>query len=75
MKREVRLMKAFGKNEAGLADLPKKISGTAISRITRGEETGCSFCFPHGFETVNSHTANRQRNWKKQRKSRWKSLI
>lgn len=46
MKREYRLIKAFGLNEYGLADLPIKASGTTISRIVVGEETGCSFCFP-----------------------------
>ena len=72
MKREVRLVRAFGENEAGLADLPKKVSGIVVSRIVLGEDTGCSWCFPHGFETVNSHIVNRQRNWKKQRKTKWK---
>ncbi|WP_431689467.1 hypothetical protein [Hahella sp. NBU794] len=69
-KREVRLIKAFGRNEAGLADLPKKVSGTAVSRVVLGEESGCSRCFPHGFETVNA--TRPQRSWKTHRKTRWK---
>ena len=73
MKRECRLIKAYGKNEVGLADLPQKISNVKVSRIVIGEETGCSYCFPHGYETINSHIINRQRNWKKQRKTQWKS--
>jgi hypothetical protein len=72
MKREHRLIKAYGQNEHGFADLSVKISGITISRITLGEDIGCSFCFPHGYETINSHIANRQRNWKKQRKQQWK---
>ncbi|WP_041598682.1 hypothetical protein [Hahella chejuensis] len=69
-KREVRLIKAFGRNEAGLADLPKKVSGTMVSRVVLGEESGCSRCFPHGFETVNARSP--QRSWKTHRKTRWK---
>jgi hypothetical protein len=71
MKKEERLIKAYGKNEAGLADIPKKVSGTFISRIKIGDECGCSFCFPHGIETYNSHYKNEQRNWKKYRKKQW----
>ena len=72
VKNEYRLIKAFGKNEAGLADLPSKVSGVTISRIVAGEETGCSYRFPHGYETVNSHIKNRQKCWKKQRRTQWK---
>jgi hypothetical protein len=43
MKREYRLIKAYGLNEYGLADLPVKVSGVTISRIVVGEETGFSF--------------------------------
>jgi len=72
MKREYRLVKAYGLNEYGLADLPVKVSGITISRIVLGEETGCSICFPHGYETINSHINNQQRSWKKQRRQQWK---
>jgi len=72
MKRENRLIVAFGKNEARLADLPNKRSGTAISRIILGPESGCSYCFPHGYETANSRYLKQQRSWKKQRKNQWK---
>ena len=72
MQNEDRLIKMFGVNEGGLADFPNKISGITISRILIGEESGCSFCFPHGFETTNSHYKNRQRIWKKHRKTQWK---
>ena len=53
MKKEYRFIIAFGANKADLADLPNKISGTRISRLTIGEEMGCSSCFPHGYETFN----------------------
>ncbi|MEM9102376.1 MAG: phosphate ABC transporter substrate-binding protein [Pseudomonadota bacterium] len=72
MKREIHLIKAFGKNQYGLAEVPHKISGIQISRIVIGEESGCSFCFPHGYETINSHDVNRQRCWKRQRRTQWR---
>lgn len=72
MKKEVRLIKAFGKNDAGLTDIPSKISGVTVSRIAIGEESGCSWCFPHGYETINSRDTKYQRCWKKQRKNQWK---
>ena len=72
MKREVRLIKAFCKNEVGLADLLGKVSGVTISRIVIGEESGCSRCFPHGYETINCHYLKFQRCWKRQRKYQWK---
>lgn len=72
MKKEYHLINAFGKNEDGLAEMPQKISGITVARIVIGEESGCSYCFPHGYETVNSHIANRQKSWKRHRKSQWK---
>ena len=33
MKRESRLVKAFGSNNAGLADVPRKWSGVKVSRV------------------------------------------
>ena len=72
MKQEIRLIKAYGRNDFGLADMPNKISGTAISRIILGNDIGCAFCFPHGFETINSREMKRQRNWKRQRKTQWR---
>lgn len=69
---ENRLIKMFGMNDYGLADLPKKYSGIKISRILIGEEMGCSFCFPHGFETINARYYKRQRSWKKHRKTQYK---
>ena len=72
MTKETRLIAAYGENEAGLADVPKKVSGTTVSRILHGEEMGCSFCFPHGIETSNSRLRKLQRNWKRQRETPWR---
>ncbi len=72
MKKIGRLIKAFGLDEDGVLDLPRKKSGTFVQRLLLGDEQGCSRCFPHGYETVNSHIVNRQRNWKRHRKTRWK---
>ena len=74
MKKEVRLIKAYGGNEYHFADLPQKVSGITISRIVLGEESGCSFCFPHGYETINNRYSKRQKNWKIQRKTQWKYI-
>lgn len=64
MKKIKTLKKFFGSNEYGLIDFPKKISNVQISRILYGDEMGCSWCFPHGFETINSKEIKIQRNWK-----------
>ncbi|WP_159477902.1 phosphate ABC transporter substrate-binding protein [Chryseobacterium sp. 18068] len=74
MKKNKSLKQAFGINEYGLIDFPKKISNVQISRIFNGSEMGCSWCFPHGFETVNSKWSKFQRNWKKYRKTQYKTL-
>lgn len=70
MKKHKRFIKAFGLNEQGLIDFPKKISGVKISRIALREESGSSWCFPHGYETINY--TRPERNWKNQRKKQWK---
>jgi hypothetical protein len=66
------LRQSFGFNEYRLIDFPKKISNVQVSRILDGDEMGCSRCFPHGYETVNSKQNKFQRNWKKYRKTQWK---
>lgn len=73
MKKFKTLKKFFGINEYGLVDFPKKISNVQISRILYGDEMGCSYCFPHGYETINSKEIKFQRNWKKYRKTQWKT--
>lgn len=75
MKRKKQMQKAFGINEFGLIDCPVKISNVQISRIVYGNARGCSWCFPHGWETNNSTLfVNNQRSWKRFRKTRWKPL-
>lgn len=74
MKKYKTLKQTFGINEYGLINFPKKISGIQISRVIYGNEMGCSYCFPHGFETENSHQEKYQRNWKKYRKNQWKNI-
>lgn len=73
MKNHQKLIKAFGLNEFGCIDFPKKISNVKISRIVHTERMGgCSFCFPHGYETTNSTLSKNTRSWKKNRKHQWK---
>jgi CRISPR/Cas system-associated exonuclease Cas4 (RecB family) len=71
MKREKQLKKAFGVNEFGVINIPKKISNVQISRLMHCKKE-CSYCFPHGWEMSNSTMNNRQRNWKNHRNTRWK---
>ncbi|WP_299606326.1 phosphate ABC transporter substrate-binding protein [uncultured Aquimarina sp.] len=70
MKKFNRFKKAYGLNDYGIIDFPKKVSGIKISRIKVGEESGCSRCFPHGYETINCTIP--ERNWKSYRKKRWR---
>lgn len=73
MKKFKTLRQAFGINKYGLIDFPKKISNVKVSRILHGDEMGCSWCFPHGYETANSKEIKFQRNWKKYRKTQYKN--
>ena len=70
MKKFKRFKEAFGLNEYGLINFPRKISGVKISRIKIGKEQGCEWCFPHGYETINCTIP--ERNWKSYRKKQWK---
>ncbi|WP_378178264.1 phosphate ABC transporter substrate-binding protein [Aquimarina sp. SS2-1] len=70
MKKFKRFKKVFELNELEMINFPKKISGIKVSRIKIGEESGCSWCFPHGYETINCTIP--ERNWKSQRKKQWK---
>ncbi len=73
MKYERKYEKAFQLDELGFINFPVKISSVRISRILNGIKMGCPYCFPHGYETINSTQVNNQRNWKKYRKTQWKS--
>jgi hypothetical protein len=70
-KKRENLRKCFGLNEYGLVELPKKISGRMISRLLIGDYLGCSWCFPHGSDVVNSKWSKIQRNWKEHRQAQW----
>ena len=72
MKNLKKLKKALGKDEMGNISFPIKMSNVQFSRILHGNDGGCSWCFPHGWETSNSTLRNNQRNWKKFRKTQWK---
>lgn len=67
------LKKAFGINEYGMPDIPVRFSGVKISRITKVNKVGgCSFCFPHGIDLINSRDSKFQRSWKKHRKNQYR---
>ncbi|MFK7969228.1 MAG: phosphate ABC transporter substrate-binding protein [Bacteroidia bacterium] len=73
MKKDKRVfIKAFGENEHGMADFPVKISNIQVSRMEFGNRMGCSYCFPHGYETVNATVSKNTRNWKNHRKNQYK---
>ena len=74
-KKAHRMRKAFGFDEYGIIDMPRKISNVKISRIINYLDVGgCPFCFPHGIECTNS-TAGKLRkhnSWKKHRRKQWR---
>ncbi|MCA9496209.1 MAG: phosphate ABC transporter substrate-binding protein [Nanoarchaeota archaeon] len=72
MKFDHGLYRAFGIDEYGFEDIPNKISNVFISRIENRRKTTCTYCFPHGIETINSHYNNYQKNWKRHRKVQYK---
>ncbi len=63
----------FSIDEYGFEEIPIKFSNVQLSRIQNGGEMGCSYCFPHGMDTVNSRWKNRQRSWKSYRHTKWKA--
>ena len=71
MKNEKKYRKAFGLNSFSMVDFPIKISNIKIARLRYGDERGCSWCFPHGFETSNATRLKNKRNWKYSRKKQW----
>ena len=73
MKDKKVFLSAFGLNEMGVIDFPKKISNVKLARIEWGEYQGCAFCFPHGFEVTNSTWKKNRRNWKYKRKKQFHS--
>ncbi len=76
MKDTKKLKKAFGVDEYGFAQLPKKISNVKISRFNNYEKMGgCPFCFPHGVECVNSTARKKFKSWKYLRKHQYNTEI
>lgn len=75
MNRKKQMQKAFGVDEFGHFNFPIKIPNVRLARLMYGNKSGCSYCFSHGYETVNSTVANRQRNWKRFRKIKWKDKL
>jgi hypothetical protein len=63
---------AFGLNEYEFVDFPCKFSNIKIARLVYGNLMGCSWCFPHGWETSNSRISKNRRSWKYYRKRQWK---
>jgi len=72
-KNRISLRRAFGEDEYGELMLPRKMSGVRISRLFFGEWMGCSFCFPHGRDTINNRRKKPLRSWKGYRRTQWKS--
>ncbi|MCD9016421.1 hypothetical protein [Parachryseolinea silvisoli] len=73
MKKQKRLQYVFGVDEFGMIDFPRQFSNVKLCRLMYGRDAGCELCFPHGYETINSTVANRQRNWKRFRRMQWKN--
>lgn len=66
-----KLKNAFGTDDFGISEIPTKISNVKIARIFHGERMGCSYCFPHGWETVNSTGSKNFKSWKNKKKKQW----
>ena len=67
------LYRAFGGADPGWADLPNKSSSRRLARLVcaRGQG-GCSYCFPHGWETLNA--THPSRSWKVHRLTQYRTL-
>lgn len=71
MKKERKLIKIFGKNRFGFADIAGKILGTRVYKILVGKEIGYSNRFPHGYEVFGNYKTG-EKNWKKFRETQWR---
>ena len=72
MKSRKALRRAFGAAE-GFPEVPTKIGNVAISRLVNCRAAGgCSFCYPHGFETTNSRRVKNTRSWKHNRATQYR---
>lgn len=73
MKRAKQLRKAFGLvDEGAFAAFPAKFSNVQVARVVFGNARGCSYCFPHGFETDNATILKRRYSWKYYRRTQWR---
>lgn len=74
MKTNKYLHDLYGTDEYGLPDLPVKVSNVQVSRAVNYMNVGgCVFCFPHGMDTYNCKYYKLQRNWKKYRRTQYKT--
>lgn len=73
MKKQLKkLVKAYGKNEFDIVDIPTKVESSKYQRIIFGNIMGCSYCFPHGPETFNATAIKNKRNWKYYRNNQYR---
>jgi hypothetical protein len=73
MNHKKRHKKAWGIDEYGYIDVPKRVSNIKISRIDNTDARGgCSYCFPHGFETNNNKWFKDLKCWKRYRKKQYR---
>jgi len=56
-------------------ELPVKCGNVRISRIVNGQERGCAYCFPHGFETSNATCRKKKRSWKYHRRQQYRMVL
>lgn len=64
--------KAFGFIEEGEPDVPSRRGSAFISRLSNGAAMGCTWCFPHGWETRNATLMKDYRCWKRYRKKQYR---
>lgn len=68
------LIEVFGKTDGNLPDLPEKVGNVKVARVLHGDAMGCSWCFPHGFESGNATWNKNRRSWKHYRKHQYRDV-
>ena len=66
------LHRAFGVDEHGFPLIPVPYSNIQLARLEFGENAGCSWCFPHGFEVYNARELKESRSWKRHRRTQYR---
>ena len=61
--------RSFGRD---MQDWPTRFSNIKWERLRVGDTMGCSYCFPHGIETINGTRRKDFRCWKRYRKMQWR---